>query len=184
MAERTQINFQVTDDVKERWDAAVEERADYDSLSHLLRVAVEHELAGGGGGSGGPAAAVDGAVGDRLDELLDESRETNRRLDRIQSDLAPVLDAVETSETADFADLMNRIFQELPRGRGRAEVLAASMDHDRDEPTGNPAELADRLGVAEREVSKAVQQLREDMPGVVEVYAEPESDYAHYYREA
>ncbi|MEA5385898.1 hypothetical protein VB779_01410 [Haloarculaceae archaeon H-GB11] len=44
---RPQINIRVDEERKERWKQAAEESPEYDGLTHLIRLAVEQELAEG-----------------------------------------------------------------------------------------------------------------------------------------
>jgi len=67
---RPQINIRVDQERKDRWKDTAEESPEYDGLTHLIRLAVEKELAEDeSGDSGAPQASVEAASSDMMREV-------------------------------------------------------------------------------------------------------------------
>jgi hypothetical protein len=67
---RPQINIRVDQERKDRWKEAATESPEYDGLTHLIRLAVEKELAGDeSGDSGAPQASAEAASSDMMREV-------------------------------------------------------------------------------------------------------------------
>ncbi|MGB9953568.1 hypothetical protein ACOZ4F_14370 [Haloarcula marismortui] len=67
---RPQINIRVDQERKDRWKEAATESAEYDGLTHLIRLAVEKELTEDeSGDSGAPQASAEAASSDMMREV-------------------------------------------------------------------------------------------------------------------
>jgi len=157
--DKAQLNIQIESATKEEWREAANDQNR--SLSGLIRKAVSTEL----NGENAPDATAEANTGgtvpegldDRLDALESNQDEVAKHLDEIVDNLQSIRTAVEADEMSDKAELMNRVFEALPRERDGYPHLTH----------GNPAALANELDVPERSVRNTIQQLRADMPGVV-----------------
>ena len=187
MAEVKQVNVRVPEQVKARWDEAIEDDslAEYGSLSDLVRLSVQRELAGEHQGFEDQFSSSGGSNEEQLNELLDSSRETNRLLNELSRDIQSVRREVTTDD--ELTDLIGEVYQLLPEGEPEgsenervAEVTAnmppAAADLAR--AHGKVGDMADALDTTEHRIEQAISQLKEDMPGTVQSAGE-----GHYYRE-
>lgn len=165
--ERERLNVSVGPDTKEEWKSAVDESPEYSSISQLIRKSVAAELSDDDTDTAAPnttpSARAEAATADDVGEVREDTREILQRLTELQSDIQPVLSAVQQQETADIDALANEIYAELPRSQAAAEDAHAGEN----DATGDPAELADRLGASELEVRQAITELRDAMPGTL-----------------
>lgn len=72
MAERKQVNVLVEADTKEEWQRAAKENPEYNSLSHLIKLAVAHELNGGRGDSDSVDTETLGDLQETIENLRDD----------------------------------------------------------------------------------------------------------------
>jgi len=171
--QRTQVNIQVEPETKEKWKEAAE-GPEYGSVSALVRRAVAREIAPERSHTDATTDARAGAenrsgdLSESIGDVHSDVREILTHIGSIEEDLQPVLTALEKSENQDMTELMNQVFSSLPRSKAGSPELQ--------EESGDPAIIADELGVPEREVRTAIDQLREDMPGVI-AYSESLEEY-------
>ena len=89
---RPQINIRVDSERKQRWKDAANESPEYDGLTHLIRLAVENELAEDeSADTGASQASADAASSDMLREV----KGTTERIDDGVNDLKARLTQVE-----------------------------------------------------------------------------------------
>jgi len=130
MVERPTIAFRVDESQKAEWDTYADENDEYDSLSHLLRVAVAHEmsdrygpLAKGGGASGGG--------GEQIGELVTAVDKMQRRLADVEDSVEDATEAAYTGGTAPRdTPSEGELLAALPHGRESAitaEAVAAEV---------------------------------------------------------
>lgn len=144
MGERPTIAFRVDDTQKEEWEAYAAKNEEYDSLSHLIRVAVAHEMSDhfgplgrSGGGEGGPSS-------ERVGELVTSMHQIQGRLDDLEDTVESATDAMYSSKAGDD-DFSTAVFSELPEGMDNAE---------------SAREIARRLGLETAEVRGTLERLR------------------------
>lgn len=134
--ERKRVNLRVDEDVKEKWDAYVDESDEYATLSGLIRASVNAEIADDDGRDADDGASDGRAYGDRFDEL-------EARLDDIR-------DAVEAQHTdeppADVGD--------EPDPYPESEVFQALPD---DETAVTAAQVADKLAYGPEIVTQTLE---------------------------
>jgi len=176
MAERKQVNVRVPRHVKSQWDEAINDDSlpEYGSLSDLVRLSVQRELAGEHQGFEDRFTSG-GSNDEQLNELLDTSRETNRLLNELSQDVQTVRREVTTDD--ELTDLMGEVYQLLPEGEPEgskndrlAEVVGADTPPtatDLSRAHGKVGDMADALDTTEYQVEQAIAQLREDMPGMI-----------------
>jgi hypothetical protein len=174
MADKAQINIRVNPETKGRWTDAIEDNPEYDSLAHLIRSAVEHEIAGQT-----PDVTSVNAPSDwnqeQVGTLLDRSQEVIRRLSSMDKDIQAIRREVTTDE--ELTDLMGEVYSLLPEGEPEgskndrlAEVVGADTPPtatDLSRAHGKVGDMADALDTTEHRVEQAIAQLREDMPGMI-----------------
>jgi hypothetical protein len=144
MGEKTQLNIRIDEAKKKDWCEYAEESTEYTSLSHLMRLAVEREMAGTHSPDAGQNDEVD------LAPLLSRIEE----LDDTVSTMAAQMDALETGQFADSAEIdemADRLYDIIPRRKldERETVVSAARDYIEDadywldQKDGSLADLAD-----------------------------------------
>ena len=127
MGEKTQVNIRIDEAKKQDWCEYAEESAEYTSLSHLMRLAVEREIAGNHSPDSGQDADVD------LSPVLSRIEE----LDDTVSTMAAQMDALETGQFADseqIDEMTDRLYDIIPRREvgERETVVSAARDYVED----------------------------------------------------
>lgn len=139
---RPQINIRVDEERKERWKKAAEESPEYDGLSHLIRLAVEQELAEGG--DSGSTEDGQASLDEESTDLLREVKGTTDRVEGGVEDVKARLQRVEERVGQSGADLS----------------FEAAVRETVPEDTGlTAAQIAGRLNARESEVAKALESL-------------------------
>lgn len=126
MNDRKRVNLTVSPEQKEKWDDAVEENAEYNSLSDLIRQSVAHELAD-------DAVEATSTKGAQSEGSAEEVAEVKERLERLEASFNELQDAMNTvveEVTSDaITELRNRLFEELPapseNGKSESEIVEA-----------------------------------------------------------
>lgn len=105
MAERKQVNVLVDADTKEEWQRAAKENPEYNSLSHLIKLAVAHELNGGRGDSDSVDTETLGHLQETVENLRDD-------VDGLRDDVRTV--TKEQQKNVPDTDRRTEIWGELP----------------------------------------------------------------------
>lgn len=92
MTERAQLNLKLPEEQKQRWKDAADTDPEYSSLSHLIRHAVERELAGG---ESPPAGGADSGTIDHIRETVEENRDALTGLRSVVTSIHEATDAGE-----------------------------------------------------------------------------------------
>lgn len=172
MGERPTIAFRVNESRRDEWQAAVADSAVYDSMSHLVRLAVQRELHGGrtasaGGGDDG------GGGGGGLDQ---ESKRALRNMADEITDISRVVGEIER-DTDDLRDGLERVWERLRTDAPVADRVLQSVIEavpDRSAEPQTAAEIAEAAGVSEREADLALAYAKHDV-GAVERTRTPDS---------
>lgn len=136
MPERPTIAFRVDESQKEEWQAYAATNPEYDSLSHLIRTAVAHEMSNQYGPSG---RSKNKSGNDGTSEEIGELVTTVEKMAGRMKDMEEELSA--TKRTIDAGggvseDTLSTVVNALPRGEeGRpttAEGVAEGLDLDAD----------------------------------------------------
>jgi hypothetical protein len=131
MGERPTIAFRVDAEQKSEWEQYAAEEDEYDSLSHLIRVAVAHEMSdrygpvGQGGGTDG------GGGGEKIGELVTAVDKMQRRLADVEDTVEDATEAAYSgSKVPDDTPTEGELLAALPRGEENAimtEAVAAEV---------------------------------------------------------
>lgn len=158
------IAFRVSADTKESWVQAVEDSPEYDSLTHLIRLSVEREIAGSSGQVSG-----DTVDDERLGEIVNT-------LSRVDAQVAEVVESVEEVRERSYSvgggigqDTLTEVFSALSVG---------------DAGDGKETrKIAEATGLDEPTTEMALEKLKEDMPESVKM-DNPAKDITRWWREA
>jgi len=145
MGERPTIAFRAnSEEQKEKWQTAVDESEEYDSLSHLIRKAVERELATG---TDRPCGTAMGDDSERLGEIQTTLQQLGNEMKELKDGLRALEEAADIGST-----VSDDIVADVYRALGQAEQ--------------RPNEIADGADVSEEAAKRALMKLAEDMEGV------------------
>lgn len=141
---RPQINLRVSNEQKSRWEQYVNESPEYDTLTDLIRISVEREIASEGAisahSSGGNLS------GEGIGEVLNVVNKMEGRLTELEDTLSHATDAMYSSGkgTDDFS---TAVFSELPSEESNAK---------------SASEIAMALGVETAEAAGTLESLRNE----------------------
>jgi hypothetical protein len=146
---RPQINIRVDTERKERWMEVAEESPQYNGLTHLIRLAVEKELADNFGDSG----TVDATLDSESTDLLREVSGTTERVEQGVTDLKARLRQVE-----------ERIGESGPRFSFKAAVRESLPEADSENPESGftLTQIAARLTADQSDVRDALDSLKQE----------------------
>lgn len=180
-----QVNLYVEKDQKERWDEEVEESNQYESLSQLIRLAVEKELKGAG--------KQEQSIEIDVSSLEDSLRNLNNRISGIEKQLDEVKQTVASEQNINISRLAAKIYTVIPVADSQDDAESFLFDDSVDirpkhfqDPKPNRAEkygcvndIAAAIGVTHRNASQAVDILTTDVEEVQSFYI---SDYRFVWR--
>jgi hypothetical protein len=169
------VNLRVEEEQKKHWEEYLDETYQYNSLSQLIRSAVEAEISD----TNHQTSSESPAVASDIQEMKDE-------LERVRKDVSWL--RRQEQDAVDISDVAQDLLDEL---KPLPDVNPApDADVDRDEyaaVTGIdeygsqtvPA-LADRLGEEQEDVEDAIEHLQDQFLPIVEIQAQGER---HYFME-
>lgn len=147
------VAFRLPSEMKESWEQTVKESPEYDSLTHLIKLSVRRELAGGSNEST-PTPSIDG------DERLGEIAQTVSQVDTRLSEVVTIVEEVrERSHSVGGGidqDILTEVFKALDLG-GEGEAHKETY------------EIAEEANVDKATAEMALEKLREEMPGSVKM---------------
>ena len=178
--EKKMVNFRVEQSQKRKWEEHVEGSNEYTSLSQLIRLAVERQINEPGRNEGG----LDAATKDRINELVERSRQTEGKIDRMQDRLETVEKHLQEAPE-DIKKLAGEVFDVLPQKPSDREVKR--LFSDKTTPvigdvveSGKIEDIASYLNEKEYEVRRAIENLQQDTSLVGSVVI---GDQERFYRE-
>lgn len=167
MAEKTTVAFRIDESRKSEWEIAAE-GPEYDSLSHLIRLAVEREIAESGTASRNAPADTEGTVDQEVLESLSQ-------IERVTEEIQEELKAVGREEQAGrYYDLEQVLLEILPSAPS-SYVPSSPEDPDPPEVGQTPRDIAGKIGADTSDVEEALDSLDEKVGQV-------QSMAGHYWR--
>lgn len=191
MAKDAQIHIALKSKKKERWEAFVEESNTYDSVTELIRQAVEAQIGGGTESSASPSPAIGADIQDLKEDI-----------ESIQKDVSWLRN--QSQDDVNISDLAQEVFDELEplpqapasleipedvddeqtylRQQAAHQVITPDSTSEADSDGGNPqtAEaIANRLDSTASRVRAAIDHLQNQFLPVEEVQLDGE---IHYFR--
>jgi hypothetical protein len=162
-----QIHVAVTPERKEEWQEHAKEHPNINgSLSQLIRLAVEREIADTGAGGEGLNEEASG----RLSEILEQNRSLQSQLQGIEARLGSVERAVQ--EDPELQSLANEVFAVLPDKKEIQEFddpeagsVPPWLPEDQGGPlvySGNVDDIATLLGQEPAHITDAIEKLQKD----------------------
>jgi len=167
MGEKTTKTVKVPSLRAEEWDSYVEDNAEVDSISHLIRLSVERELQGR---YEEPQMSSEHSGNAASGEVLTVLRQLQTGI----NDLEERMNALETVGEAEANyNLRKAVFSFLPEERSSMEFEEWAIKCE---------ELAQKLGADEQDVQDTLRNLEEELGQVVSVTGGPDSETRWFKR--
>jgi predicted transcriptional regulator len=170
------VTLAVYPDIKNQWESAAQDDPDADSLSQLVRVAVNRYLHDQVNGS---SEEVSQEIHEQLTELNTQQEQLAQHLDGIKGQLTDVREAV-TGEAVgpETEALADDIFEMLPSKKAHTKpVISETADGVPAPEQGSIEWLSERLDVPRYQIQAALDHLQET------TYAVSQTDDGRYYKE-
>jgi antitoxin component of RelBE/YafQ-DinJ toxin-antitoxin module len=151
MGEKTTVAFRVDESVKQEWQEAAD-RAEYDSLSHLIRLAVQKEI------TDTETERRHAQTGVELEsEILESLNRLENSVEEVQEEVGAVGREQQAGEMYELEQVLLEI---LP---------VANVDWSTDNPRdgleidpARPSDIAERIGADSQRVSDALNRLADN----------------------
>jgi len=174
MAQKTTVAFRVDKTVKQEWEEAAE-GAEYDSLSHLIRLAVQREIADT------ETAHTDA----QTDVEISANSEVLQSLNRIERAVTDVQDEVEAigreSRAGELYELEQVLLEFLPTASKELDPTTELEPEEFEAGAETARSLAGKLGADTSDVVDALERLAENM-GQVRCATNRETEETYYWR--
>lgn len=162
MGESEPVAFRIPAEMKAEWQEAVEKSAEYDSVTHLIKKAVNRELHGGNGGNSETGSGIES-------EQIEKVLEAVEGIDDTLGGMKTGIDNIQREVKSDGL---------IPDEQLEAVYTATPQATDAAQPM---KEIAATAGIDETRCEMVLAVLRNDM-GVVEMKWPEESDAPLYRR--
>jgi antitoxin component of RelBE/YafQ-DinJ toxin-antitoxin module len=173
MAEKTTVAFRVDESVKQEWEDAADS-PEYDSLSHLIRLSVQKEIADTETAHTGAQTKVEVA----------EDSEVLQSLNRIERVVEDVQDEVEAAgresragELYELEQVLLEVLPTAPESYHPGEGDSASIE----DANATPHDIAGKIGADTSDVSDALERLEENTAQVRDATRQ-DTDETYYWR--
>lgn len=160
---RPQVHFRVSEQQKERWQTYVDENGEYDTLTDLIRTAVEKEISDVTGGESG--GNVDSG---RLDVLDERTERMVSQLGTINAALGDAIDAMHTAGV-EVDETTASLWEKLPEEGEDAQTVKEMIEH---------SESTDERGLSQYRIR--LEQLYKSTNAVKRTYIRREDDGTEY----
>jgi hypothetical protein len=184
---KTQVNLQIDEDQKEDWEEYIEESGRYNSLSGLIRGAVEAEISGEGAAENVTSPAMENDIQTMMEDIERVRKDVRWLREQEQdavdiSDLAQDLfDELETlPEPESSIEIPSDVEDEETYRKQRAASIALTPDGPGEKNPQTASALAERLGTTEDRIQDAVDHLQDQYLPIVAVEMDGET---HYFEE-
>jgi predicted nuclease with TOPRIM domain len=176
MAKDDSIGFRIDSATKQRWQDAAEKNPEYRSLTHMICVAVENELAEGDAG-------IKEEVEVDLSRLHDRFDTVQRRIEYIEDRLDDTFVAVRGEQDAEVMDIAGKVLDYVPEPDDpqylvKADPEAFEDPEDRALRTGKVSAIVELLCSTgeydEFEVKQAIERVEQEMETVQTMDASPQ----------
>lgn len=176
MAKEEYIGFRVDSTTKQRWQDAADENPEYRSLTHMICIAVEGELADGD-------SDVKEEVEVDLSRFHDRFDSVQRRIEYIEDRVDDTFVAVRGEQNAEVMDIAGKVLDYVPEPDEpkylmKADPEAFENPEDRALRTGKVAAIVELLCSTgeydEFEVKQAIERVEQEMETVQTMDAAPQ----------
>lgn len=135
MGEKPTIAFRVSDGQKSKWEGFAQENEEYNNLSHLIRVAVSHEMSD----QYGPLEERSGGNSADVNKVLSAVSKIESQVEDFESQINDATQYLYASEGPNFGFTL-RVWQQLPECVGPTDNCVKAGK--------SVAEITDDLGIS------------------------------------
>lgn len=163
MGNKPTIAFRVSEGQKSQWENYAEDNDEYDSLSHLIRVAVAHEMSDQYGPNGGSSNVESTGSSEQIGELVTAVNKMQGRLDGVEDALADATEAVYATPGRSARPSHGKLLNAVPEGEEAAlpaTEIARRVGFDIERDIGRRQTLLTTLHEVEDE--GAIESFEED----------------------
>jgi len=155
MTERRQLNLKIKSGKVEKWQEAIEENAEYSSMTDLVRQSVEKEIAG----THDSRQPADESIGRDMAETKDVVRSLENEIGTLSSIVK---------------DLQNTVKTDPDDKHLRSEIFAAIPDEDAPVSSKSPEQIANELGgpIDEQVAFQILEDLADEISTIRRLYIE------------
>jgi antitoxin component of RelBE/YafQ-DinJ toxin-antitoxin module len=155
MAEKTTVAFRIDESVKQEWEKAAE-GPEYDSLSHLIRLSVQREIAEE---QTQRTEVPNDTHGDS--EVL----QSLTRIERVMTDMQDEVEALgRESRAEELYDLEQVLLEVLPTLSNDIDMVIGMNEPDKlESATAKARDIAGRIGADTSDVSEGLERLDENI---------------------
>lgn len=172
MGKKTTVAFRIDEDVKSEWEEAAE-APEYESLSHLIRLSVQREIA-----SEGRQTAREGGQSKASGEVLQHLNRLEGAVDEIHDEL----EALGREDRAEeLYDLEQVLLEILPTASATLEPTTDLEADTLKAEAATPGELSARIGARTGDVADALERLT-DTTAQVRDATHRNTDETYYWR--
>jgi antitoxin component of RelBE/YafQ-DinJ toxin-antitoxin module len=172
MAEKTTVAFRVDESVKSEWEDAAG-GLEYDSLSHLIRLSVQKEIADTETPHTGVQVSVEGTEDS---EVLQSLNRIERVVEDVQDEVEAVGRESRAEELFDLEQVLLEVLPTAPETYHPGEGESASIEDANTTPHG----IAGRIGADTSDVSDALERLAENTAQVKDATRQ-DTDEVYYW---
>lgn len=152
MAEKTTVAFRIDESTKEEWEKAAED-PEYQSLSHLIRLAVQREITEGSA----PRTAEADTETTTDSEVLESLNRLERDIGEIQDEMKAVSRESQSEELFDLKQVLMEVLVTVPEDIVPDEdILPSSLGE-------KPRTVAGRIGADTSDVIEALEELDDNV---------------------
>lgn len=173
MGEKTTVAFRVDESVKQEWEDAADS-PEYDSLSHLIRLSVQKEIADT------ETAHTEAQTGVKVAEDSEVLQSLNR-IERVVEDVQDEVEATgrenRADELYDLEQVLLEVLPTAPESYHPGEGDSSGIEDANTTPHG----VAGRIGADTSDVSDALERLAENTAQVRDATRQ-DTDEIYYWR--
>ena len=153
MAEKTTVAFRLDESVKKEWEDAAE-GPEYQSLSHLIRLAVQREIAGE---ESAPRTAEADTESATDSEVLESLNRLERDIGDIQDEMKAVSRESQSEKLFDLKQVLMEVLVTVPEDyQPNNEIPPSSLGE-------KPRTVAGRIGADTSDVTEALEELDDNV---------------------
>lgn len=173
MAEKTTVAFRVDESVKQEWEDAADS-PEYDSLSHLIRLSVQKEIADTETAHTEPQPGVTVAEDS---EVLQSLNRIERVVEDVQDEVEAVGRESRAGELYDLEQVLLEVLPTAPESYHPGERESANIE----DANATPHDIAGKIGADTSDVSDALERLEENTAQVRDATRQ-DTDETYYWR--
>jgi len=172
MAEKTTVAFRVDEDVKQDWESAAD-GPEYNSLSHLIRLSVQREIAETEVGETDTQASVEAGG-----EVLESLSRLEKSIEEIQDEMEAV---GRENQAEEMYELEQVLLELLPTASKDLEPTTELEPEQFESGATTPRDMAGRIGADTSNVTNALERLA-DNTGQVHSIEDQKTGDNYYWR--